>query len=366
MKKINTDFECVVVGAGVIGLSIARSFSNRGVNVLVLEKNAKFGEETSSRNSGVIHAGIYYPNYSLKSLFCKKGNIELYKYAKERKIKVNKCQKLIVSCSKSDEVILKKIQKIGKLNGVELFQKTNSDLKKMEPNLDCNSALLSKNSGIIDVHNLMLNFISDIEKKKSQIVFNSKVDKVDATKEKIFFSVDSKKLFSTKFFINCSGLFSHILAKKIIGLNKKLIPKIKYIKGNYMKLSGNSPFNRLIYPTPTKFGLGIHSTLNLNGQTIFGPDDEKITKIDYNVSERKKKKFVDSIKKFWPNIINKNITPDYSGIRTKTENNDFVIQDYTEHKVPGLVNLFGIDSPGLTSSIPIGEYVSSKCINYLR
>lgn len=366
MRKVNTDFECVVVGAGIIGLSIARSFSKRGINVLVLEKNKKFGEETSSRNSGVIHAGIYYPKGSLKSLFCKKGNEELYKYARKRKIKINKCQKLIVSCSKSDEIILNKIKSIGKLNGVELFKKTNSDLKRMEPNLNCYSALLSKGSGIIDVHNLMMNFISDIERKKSQIVFNSTVDKVDATQEKIIFSVNSKETFSTKLFINCSGLFSHILAKKIMGLKKELIPKINFIKGNYMKLSGKSPFSRLIYPVPSKFGLGIHSTLNLSGQTIFGPDDEKVTEINYNVSERKKKKFVNSVKKFWPDIIDRNIAPDYSGIRTKTEDNDFMIQDYTNHKVPGLVNLFGIDSPGLTSSIPIGEYVSSKCLNYLR
>ena len=366
MRKLITDFECVVVGAGIIGLSIARSFTKRGVNVLVLEKNTKFGEETSSRNSGVIHAGIYYPKGSLKSLFCKKGNEELYKYAIERKIKINKCQKLIVACSKSEETILKKIKKIGKLNGVELSQKTNLDLKKMEPNLDCYSALLSKSSGIIDVHNLMLNFVSDIERKKGQIVFNSRVDKVDATKDKIYFSVNSKENFSTKLFINCSGLFSHILAKEIIGLKKELIPRINYVKGNYMKLSGKSPFSRLIYPIPSKFGLGIHSTLNLSGQTIFGPDDEKILKINYNIGERKKKKFVNSVKKFWPSIVDRNITPDYSGIRTKTDSNDFMIQDYTNHKVPGLVNLFGIDSPGLTSCIPIGEYVSSKCLNYLR
>ena len=149
MRKVNTDFECVVVGAGIIGLSIARSFSKRGVNVLVLEKNTKFGEETSSRNSGVIHAGIYYPKGSLKSLFCKKGNEELYKYARKRKIKINKCQKLIVSSSKSDEIILNKIKRVAKLNGVELSKKTNSDLKKMEPNLKCYSALLSRGSGII-------------------------------------------------------------------------------------------------------------------------------------------------------------------------------------------------------------------------
>ena len=161
-------------------------------------------------------------------------------------------------------------------------------------------------------------------------------------------------------------MHSHILAKKIKGYQKTFIPKINFVKGSYMKLSGKSPFKKLIYPIPTINGLGIHSTLNISGQTIFGPDDEAVKKIDYSINDNKKKKFIRSIKKFWPDISDKIITCDYSGIRTKVEKNDFIIQDSTYHKIKGLINLFGIDSPGLTSSIAIGEYVADSCINFLE
>jgi L-2-hydroxyglutarate oxidase LhgO len=212
----------------------------------------------------------------------------------------------------------------------------------------------------------MTNFVFDIENKKGELVFGCKVNTISIEKEKIKFSVNKNNFFTTKVLINCSGLESHLLAKKIKQLNKSLIPKIKFVKGSYMKLSGKSPFKKLIYPVPTQNGLGIHSTLNIEGQTIFGPDDETVKKIDYNVSEEKKEKFINSIKKFWPEISKDKITCDYSGIRTKVKKNDFIIQDYNDHHLKGLINLFGMDSPGLTSSIPIGEYVANKCIYILN
>ena len=366
MKKNNTDFQCVIVGAGVVGLSIARSISQKNKSVLVLEKNNNFGEESSSRNSGVIHAGLYYPKNSLKALFCVKGNSEIYSYAKKRKINFNKCGKLIVANNSSEEKILSKINKNASENGIHLKYKDIKALRKIEPNLNCYSALYSKSSGIIDSHDLMNNFIADIEDKKGELVFNSNVDSIDSENEKIKFTINKNNFFSTKILINCSGLGSHLLASTMKQLNKKHIPQIYLVKGSYMKLSGKSPFKKLIYPVPTSNGLGIHSTLNLEGQTIFGPDDELVKKIDYSVSESKKTKFVKSIKKFWPNILKEKISCDYSGIRTKVQKNDFIIQDPSIHNIEGLINLYGIDSPGLTSSIPIGEYVANKCINLLK
>ncbi len=366
MIKNKTDFQCVVVGAGVIGLSVARSIAKKNKNVLVLEKNHKFGQETSSRNSGVVHAGIYYPKNSLKAQLCVKGNSEIYSYAQKRGIKFNKCGKLIIANNPFEEKILSKIKKNADKNGIFLKYKNYKTLKKIEPNLKCYSALYSKTSGIVDSQDLMINFIADIEKKRGKLVFNSKVDYIHEENEKIKFSINKNNFFSTRILINCSGLQSHILASKIEKLNKKLIPKITFVKGSYMKLSSRSPFKRLIYPLPTKYGLGIHSTLNIEGQTIFGPDEEIVKKINYNVIERKKTKFVKSIKKFWPAISKELITCDYSGIRTKVQKNDFVIQDHSIHNIKGLINLFGMDSPGLTSSIPIGEYIANKCMNFLK
>jgi L-2-hydroxyglutarate oxidase LhgO len=366
MVKDRTDFECVVVGAGILGLSVARSISKRNKKVLVLEKNRRFGEETSSRNSGVIHAGIYYPKKSLKSIFCVKGNSEIYSFAKKRGIHFNKCGKLIVANNPSEEKILLKIKKNASKNGISLLYINNKKLKTIEPNLNCFSALYSETSGVIDSHDLMTNFVFDIESKKGELVFGCKVNTISIEKEKIKFSVNKNNFFTTKVLINCSGLESHLLAKKIKQLNKSLIPKIKFVKGSYMKLTGKSPFKKLIYPVPTQNGLGIHSTLNIEGQTIFGPDDEIVKKINYNVSEEKKEKFINSIKKFWPEISKDKITCDYSGIRTKVKKNDFIIQDYNDHHLKGLINLFGMDSPGLTSSIPIGEYVANKCIYILN
>ncbi len=289
MTNNKTDFQCVIVGAGIIGLSIARCIAKKNKKVLVLEKNKKFGEETSSRNSGVVHAGIYYPKNSLKAKLCAKGNSEIYSYAKQRGIYFKRCGKLIVASNPSEEKVLLKIQQNASENGILLKYKDKKKLKRIEPNLLCHSALYSKTSGIIDSHDLMLNFLNDIEEKKGEIVFNSKVESIQIEKEKIKFSVNKNNYFSTKILINCSGLHSHILAKKIKGYQKTFIPKINFVKGSYMKLSGKSPFKKLIYPIPTINGLGIHSTLNISGQTIFGPDDEAVKKIDYSINDNKKK-----------------------------------------------------------------------------
>jgi len=363
---MGSDFECVVIGAGIVGLAVARRLSFNFREVLVLEKNKTFGLENSSRNSGVIHAGIYYKKKSLKSIFCKKGNEALYKYACERKIDHNKCGKLIIAQNESEDRQLLKLKKNATQNGVSLKKLNKNQISMLEPELKCFSALYSPTTGIIDINSVMLNFVADIENNNGRIVYNNKIKYLSKHQNTIKFTNDKKTSFTTKILINCAGLHSHNLAKSIDGMIQKSIPKVTYVKGNYFKLEGKSPFKKLIYPLPTSYGLGIHSTINLSNQTIFGPDEEIVRSIDYSVNKNKKKDFIENIRQFWPEIINKTITEDYSGIRTKVRANDFIIEEGSKNGVSGLINLYGIESPGLTSCLQIGEYVNTMCKKYLK
>ncbi len=364
--KTSIDFECVVIGAGIIGLAIAKSLSNKGFEVLLIEKNKSFGQETSSRNSGVIHAGIYYENNSIKSQLCLQGNKLLYNYANSRKINFKKCGKLIIAKNINEESKLLKIKSKAQRNGVELIYKNQKEAQKIEPRLNCYSALLSESSGIIDSYELMWNFLIDIESNGGKLIFNSEVESINPRNDRIDFFIDDNNKYSTKLLINSAGLQSHILASKIKDFNKSYIPQVKYNKGSYLKLVGKPPFKKLIYPLPTQNGLGIHSTTNLQNQTIFGPDDEQVKTINYDFKNSTHKKFENSIKDFWPEIIDREIQFDYSGIRTKVPGNDFIIQDHNHHGIPGIINLFGIESPGLTSSLAIGEFVTTKAKRFFN
>tara|TARA_X000001036_G_scaffold58739_1_gene48456 strand:- start:562 stop:1293 length:732 start_codon:yes stop_codon:yes gene_type:complete len=236
----------------------------------------------------------------------------------------------------------------------------------LEPELKCFSALHSPTTGIIDIHSVMLNFVTDIENNSGKIIYNNKIEYLSKHKNTIKFTNDKETSFTTKILINCAGLHSRNLAKSINGMTQKSIPKVTYVKGNYFKLEGKSPFKKLIYPLPSSYGLGIHSTINLNNQTIFGPDEEIVKSIDYSVNKSKKETFIKNIKQFWPEITNKTITEDYSGIRTKVRANDFIIEEGSKHGMSGLINLYGIESPGLTSCLEIGEYVNTMCKKYLQ
>ena len=365
-KHTKYDFDCVVVGAGVVGLSIARSISKSGIQVIVLESKSVFGQETSSRNSGVIHAGIYYNPGSLKSIFCKEGNKALYEYASKRNIRHKKCGKIIFARNSNESEKLFDLQMNAKKNSIILKHLNHKEVKLIEPNLECHSALLSNTTGIIDVHDLMLNYIVDIEKNNGKVVYNSKVGIVDIVNESIRFSINNAESYTTKIFVNSAGLNSHVLAREMSKKKKFFVPNVKYLKGNYIKLFGKSPFKRLIYPLPSKGGLGIHSTLNLSNETIFGPDEEEMKEINYNMNRNIINKFVKCISVFWPNIVTRKTDIDYCGIRTKVKVNDFIIQTFKDHKIKGLINLFGIESPGLTASIPIGNYVAKYCKKYLK
>ncbi len=357
------DFEAVVVGAGVVGLAISKVLSQNNINTLLIEKNQTFGQETSSRNSGVIHAGIYYPKKSLKSLLCVEGNKLLYRYLKNRNIKFDRCGKIIVSANREENEILKKIKSNALKNNANVILLNQKETKKLEPNVTCFSSIYSPNTGVLDIHELMQNFEIDIENNKGTILYNNEVESVIPKTNYLQFTIksDSKK-YKTNILINSTGLYSHKLAAKVKSLNKSFIPKVKFLKGNYFKLQGPAPFKKLVYPLPKNKSLGIHSTLNINKETIFGPDEEEIKTINYNVSERKEKKFRDSISKYYPEITEKKIVPDYSGIRgvCKQKNNDFIIQTNEIHGIRGLINLFNINSPGLTSSLAIANYILKR------
>lgn len=360
------DFECTIIGAGVVGLAVARKLSQKNLNVLVLEKNKSFGEENSSHNSGVIHAGIYYKKDSLKSKFCIPGNELLYKYAKERNIRYNKCGKLIVACNLEELVELKKIEKNAKNNGIFLKQLNSNDVRKIEPEIVCESALFSKNTGIIDVYDLMLNFVVDIENNGGIISYNSQLLKAELMNNSLKLNVKEggKYNLKTSILVNCAGLNSINVSQKILGSNLSC-PQIRLVKGNYMKLVGKNKFSKLVYPIPNNDGLGIHLTIGLEDEVIFGPDTVDVKNKQFSETKYIKNKFIKSIKKYWPEIIDRELTFDYCGIRTKTLINDFIIQNGLDRN-QRVVNLYGIESPGLTSSIAIGEYISEQILKFLK
>ncbi len=352
------DFEITIIGGGIVGLSVARELAQVGKKILVIEKNNSFGQENSSRNSGVLHAGIYYPQDSFKNKFCAIGNASLYSYAKERGINFLNCGKIIVATTQNEAAQLDQIIFNAEKNDLKLEKLSKKQLQRYEPELTGHSGLLSRTTGIIDIHDLMLNFVGDIENNGGLISYNSEFSHSINEKKNINFYLKSshKEPIKTKSIINCTGLYSHLVAQNIDGLNFDEIPKVRYVKGNYMSLSGKSPFKKLIYPIPEKDGLGIHSTLNLDGVTIFGPDTVEIDSIDFKVTNDIKNKFINSIKKYWPEVKNRVLNYDYCGIRPKLLKNDFY---FLSKKIGNsiILNLFGIESPGLTSSIQIGKHV---------
>lgn len=360
------DFDATIIGAGVVGLSIARELSKSGKKVLVIEKNKSFGEENSSRNSGVIHAGIYYNANTLKDKWCAKGNARLYSYAQERKINFIKCGKLVVACNLRERKQLIKIKENAERNNIKVNLISKKKIEELEPKLNVEYALFSENTGIVDVHELMINFVTDIENSGGIINYNSKFSFSENSKKYISFYVNDDYSFKikTRILINCAGLTSTILAKKIDGIEKKMIPKTRFVKGNYMSLKGISPFTKLVYPIPQRDGLGIHSTLNLQGKTIFGPDAVNIDNINFKGTENIEGKFKQSISKYWPGIIHRKLSFDYCGIRPKIETNDFMLMHKQISQNVFILNLFGIESPGLTSCIEIGRYIK-KLINSL-
>lgn len=364
MEKV----DAIIIGAGVVGLAIAAKLSHRLSSVLVIDKNANFGEETSSRNSEVIHAGIYYPQHSLKAKLCVQGKAKLYQYCRERNIAHQRLGKLLVAHGDAEEACLEKTMKQAMLNGVnDLTWLTEQQLKKSNPELKATAALLSPSTGIIDVHSYMQALLAEIEHNDGQFVAQTSFINAEKNKDGFVVTVNSQGEIMTlacDYLINAGGLHSTKVADNIADLATRHIPKLHYCRGHYFSYQGKSPFSQLIYPVPEAHGLGIHASLDIGGQLKFGPDTQYIDDIDYQVSAELKAKFVSAIQRYLPSIDSERLQPAYSGIRPKLEGpndsfKDFVIQSEQTHGLPGLVNLFGIDSPGLTSSLAIAEYVDS-------
>jgi len=364
MEKV----DAIIIGAGVVGLAIAAKMSRTLASVLLIDKNPSFGEETSSRNSEVIHAGIYYPQNSLKAKLCVEGKELLYHYCQSRKIPHQRLGKLLVAHGEAEERCLKETIKQAALNGVnDLTWLTQAELKSSNPNLKASAALLSPSTGIVDVHSYMQSLLAEFEENNGQFVAQTAFVGAQANNKGFDTRLNSQgeiMQINCDYLINSGGLHSTDIANNIRGLAKTYIPKLNYCRGHYFSYQGKSPFTQLIYPVPEAHGLGIHASLDMGGQLKFGPDTQYIDTIDYQVSAQLKEKFVEAIQRYYPTIDPERLQPAYSGIRPKLEGpndsfKDFVIQGANEHEIKGLVNLFGIDSPGLTSSLAIAEYVKS-------
>jgi L-2-hydroxyglutarate oxidase LhgO len=361
--------DCVVVGAGVIGLAIARSLAKSGREVIVLESENDIGTDTSSRNSEVIHAGIYYQPDSLKARLCVEGKEALYSYCEERGVEHKQLGKLIVASQEKDIATLKKLKTTAETNGIDdMTFLSEQEMKALEPALAGVGALLSPSTGIIDSHGLMLAYQGEAEDLGMVIAFNSPF--ISATPEKsderfrIEVGGDTPFTLSANILVNSAGLGAQQIASGISGLGPDDIPRRYLLKGSYFSMAAKSPFNRLIYPVPPDASLGVHLTLDLGGQAKFGPDQEWIEEIDYTMDPARADSFYASVRQYFPDLADGALVPAYSGIRPKIQAPgepvaDFAIYGPADHRIPGLVNLFGMESPGLTSSLAIGEYVNS-------
>ena len=358
--------ECVVIGAGVVGLAVARALALRGREVVVLEAEDAFGTHTSSRNSEVIHAGIYYPKGSLKARFCVDGKKRLYAYCSERGIAHRNIGKLIVAVEDSEMASLKARKESAEANGVlDLRWLSAAEARAMEPALHCVGALLSPSTGIIDSHGLMLAYLGDAEDCGAALALKSPVlgGAVEEGGSRLVVGDEARTEIKARIVVNSAGFSAPKVARSIDGISLGAIPKDYLAKGVYFTLAGKAPFSRLVYPVPELAGLGVHLTLDLGGRARFGPDVEWVDRIDYSVDPRRGDSFYAAIRRYWPALRDGELLPGYAGVRPKIQGpgeaaRDFVVSGPKDHGVAGLVNLFGIESPGLTSSMAIGEYVA--------
>lgn len=356
--------DCVVVGAGVVGLAVARSLALQGREVLVLEAAKAFGTGTSSRNSEVIHAGIYHAPGSLKARLCVQGRALLYDYCQARGISHRRCGKLLVATDPAQVAQLQGIADQARRNGVtDLVLLSAAEARQLEPQLQCEAALLSPSTGIVDSHGLMLALLGDLENAGGVLACNAPLAGARAGPSGIALQTEDGTQLLAKTVVNAAGLQAPALAARFAGLDPRHVPQAFYAKGNYFTLATRAPFSHLIYPVPQAAGLGVHLTLDLGGQAKFGPDVQWVTSPDdLTVDPARGDAFYAEVRKYWPALPDGALLPGYAGIRPKISApgeaaRDFVIQTPRHHGVPGLVNLFGIESPGLTSCLAIGDLV---------
>ena len=361
--------QAVVIGAGAVGLACARALARAGKEVIILERNTDFGLETSARNSEVIHAGIYYPPGSLKAKMCVSGRKKLYAFCEEYGVEYSRCGKLIVATSERQLSELKNIQARALANGVDdLELLTASQAVALEPSLHALAALLSPSTGIINGRAYMLALLGDAEHHGASLALNSRVQSLQSTAAGVQLSVlcdGVEETLLADLVVNAAGHQSIALANTCDAVAAEKIPQAYLAKGNYFSLAGRSPFSRLIYPVPEPGGLGVHLTLDLGLQARFGPDVEWVQTEDYSVNPQRAEVFYAAIRKYWPDLKDDALQPAYAGIRPKTvpqgsPDADFQVQGPDEHGVAGLVNFFGIESPGLTSSLALADVLCER------
>ena len=358
------DVDAVVVGAGVIGIAVARELSQAGLQCLLVDQCRTFGMETSSRNSEVVHAGFYYPAGSLKEKMCHDGRIMLLDYAARRGIPHRIAGKIVVATDRSGSVALDRLLEVGNEAGAPGLERWDSKrVRQVEPELRCLDALWSPGTAIIDSHSLMQSLLTDFEDAGGVCGFKSKIEGVRRRGPDFHLAIlGEAERISCRYLINSAGLEARWLANRTEGLSAGDIPNLRYAKGSYFSCTVAPPFRHLVYPVPEPGGLGIHLTLDLAGRARFGPDVQWIETPDYTVDESKAESFASAISSYWPAVKSDWLTPDYAGVRPKAVTdsdtpNDFVISGPRHHQIPGLVNLFGIESPGLTGSLAIAREV---------
>ncbi len=365
--------DAVVIGAGVVGLAVGRELALQGLEVMVLESENAIGTGTSSRNSEVIHAGIYYPAGSLKARLCVQGKDMLYAYCAERGVAHQRLGKLIVATSPEQVAQLAGIQAKAAANGVhDLRQISAAEAQEMEPALQCDAALISPSTGIVDSHGLMLALQGDLENAGGLLALLSAVQSIGVgqgtASHPLRVCTEDGTELAARHVVNAAGLNAVALAHRVEGLKQDLLPKASYAKGNYFTLAGRAPFSHLIYPVPEHAGLGVHLTLDLGGQAKFGPDVQWVDDpADLVVDPRRGDAFYAEVRKYWPQLPDGALQAGYAGMRPKISGPqeaaaDFMVQGPQQHGVAGLVNLLGIESPGLTSSLAIAAEVRAQLL----
>lgn len=357
--------DSVVIGAGVVGLAVGRLLALAGREVLILEAEAQFGMHTSSRNSEVIHTGLYYPPGSLKARLCSIGNAALYRYCAERSIAHCRIGKILVAGDETELPMLAHYAERAAANGVALQPLTTAQIRQIEPEVQALAGLYSPNTGIVDSHGVMLALLSDAEQAGAMLVTRTPVIGGRITGQGIVLEIggDAPLTLRCRYMINAAGLFAQDVARRLARFPQQKIPPTFYAKGHYFTLSGKAPFQHLIYPMPDHAGLGIHATLDLGGQCKFGPDVSAWPKtVDYAFESGLESKFYQAIRRYYPALPDQALQPGYTGIRPKWTGpgeaaGDFLIQGPVAHGVAGLVHLMGIESPGLTASLAIAQEV---------
>lgn len=358
--------DCAVIGAGVVGLAIARRMALAGREVVILEAEEAFGTHTSARNSEVIHAGIYYASGSMKARLCVPGKKALYRYCAEHDVKHRNIGKVVVACEAAQVPAMHNYIEQARTNGVDDLRLLSSDeLAELEPNVRAAAGFFSPSTGVIDSHGLMLAYLGDAEAHGASLALASPVVSGAITADGIDLNVGGTEALSIRCrtVINTAGLKAPAVASSINGVPAQTIPPTYYAIGHYYTLTGKSPFNHLVYPVTRADWLGVHVTIDLGGQVKFGPDFNWIDSIDYRFDERREPAFYEAIRRYYPGLADGALQPGYTGIRPRTTGPGEPAQDFTfsgprDHGIPGLVNLFGIESPGLTSSLAIADHVA--------